>query len=270
MPRKRARALTVAAAPLVDASLLNIVAAVAADPTADVAKLQALLAEQRRIVADDARLQYQRAMAAAQAAMPAIARTTANAATSSKYATLDAIDAAIRPIVAQHGFALEYSEAATADGARKRIVCEVSHIGGHCKQFYLDAALDTAGPRGNANKSELHGLGSMVSYLRRYLLCMIFNVVTGDDTDGNRRGEETGEVIGRADLARLRDLMTETRILETVVLAKMAPGVATLDALPAGDVQRILTALLSRRVAIARKSELGDALRASLNMGNKT
>jgi hypothetical protein len=40
------------------------------------------------------------------------------------------------------------------------------------------------------NKTQVHALGSTSSYARRYLVCMIFNVTTEDDNDGNRRKDE--------------------------------------------------------------------------------
>jgi hypothetical protein len=79
---------------------------------------------------------------------------------------------------------------------------------------------------------------------------MIFNVVlANDDNDGNRqtKREETGELISRAQTAELRALMTETRILESVVLAKKTPGLATIEALPAAQFHIIRNDLLSRK-----------------------
>lgn len=243
-------------------SLLNIVAAVAADPTADVAKLVALLAEQRRIVADEAAMQFNVALAAAQAEVEQVGRTTANVSTGSKYATLDAVDAMVRPIYSRHNFALSFTEA-PADGV-VRLSCIVRR-GAHSETYTLTAPPDVAGFKGTSNKTAIQGVVSSVSYLRRALLCMIFNIVTkGEDRDGNRGA--TGEVIGRAQLAELVSLMAETRILESVVLAKMAPGVSKIADLPAGEFSRVRNALASRRIALARKpTDLGDALRRSLN-----
>ena len=55
----------------------------------------------------------------------------------------------------------------------------------HFKQFLYActaAPLDTSG-----SKSNVQGVGSTNSHLRRYIACNIFNIViVGDDDDGNR------------------------------------------------------------------------------------
>jgi hypothetical protein len=239
-------------------SLLNIVAAAAADPNTDVDKLRMLIDLQRTILADDARMQFTRAMAAAQAEMQPVLRDAPNSATNSRYARYETIDAVIRPIYSRHGFALEFSEADGAANGNRRITCEVSHVAGHIKTRWLDAPTDTMGARGNANKTELHGLGSTLSYLRRYLLCAAFNIVTAnEDNDGNReRARDDGELIGRAQIAELRALMVETRILESSVLAKKAPELTTIEALPAARFADFRNSLLSRkRVQTQRMGE---------------
>jgi ERF superfamily len=243
-------------------SLPSLIAAAAANPQTDVAKLSALLAEHRRIMADEAALQFSNALAAAQAEVEQVKRNTPNTSTGSKYAPLDDIDAMARPVYTRHGFALSFTEAPT-DGT-VRLSCIVRR-GAHSETYTLSAPADVAGFKGTSNKTPIQGVVSSVTYLRRALLCMVFNIVTrGDDRDGNR--VDTGEVISRVQLAELVSLMAETRILESVVLAKMAPGVSEIADLPVGEFSRIRNALASRRIALARKpTDLGDALRRSLN-----
>jgi hypothetical protein len=92
----------------------------------------------------------------------------------------------LRPIYTRNGFCLSFNSE-PVEGPNVRVICGVSHDAGHSKTFQLEAALDMAGPQGKANKTPLHGLGSSVSYLRRYLTCMIFHVVfANDDNDGQR------------------------------------------------------------------------------------
>lgn len=251
--------------PLAD-SLLNFVARAMADPTINVDKLEALLRIQREIVADDARLQFNRAMSVAQGEMQPVIRDAASDQTRSKYARLETIDAAIRPIYTRNGFCLEFNSE-PIEGPNERIVCEVSHSAGHTKRFQLEAAPDTVGPQGKANKTALHGLGSTVSYLRRYLTCMAFNVaLTNDDNDGNRsRPAANDGRITEAQADELHDLMTRGRIREGTVIEKMAPGLRSIGQLPAKDYPQIKNALLSRlnvleqRAAAARKPLNGDA-----------
>jgi hypothetical protein len=203
--------------PLAD-SLLNFLARAMADPNTNVDKLQVLLKEQREIIAYDARLQFSRAMSAAQGEIQAVLRDAKNDQTNSKYARLETIDAAIRPVYVRHGFCLEFNSE-SIEGPNERIVCEVSHTAGHAKKFQLEAAPDTAGPQGRANKTPLHGLGSTVSYLRRYLTTMIFNVVlTSDDNDGNRQKPAANE-------ERVNGLLTRKEIEELAGLLKRFPKI---------------------------------------------
>ena len=261
-------ALAVPAEPLAD-SLLNFVARAMADPKINVDKLSLLLAMQREIVADDARLRFNRAMSAAQGEMQPVLRDATNEQTRTKYARLEAIDAAIRPIYTRHGFCLTFNSEPTG-GANARIVCEVSHAAGHTKRFQLEAAPDTTGPQGTRNKTELHGLGSTVSYLRRFLTCMVFNIVTADDNDGNRRQQrDTGEVAGRADLSELHALLAKcaadplaVAANERTFLGKMGVAALSLADAPARDLPRLRNALLTKASVIqfraAAQTQSGD------------
>lgn len=149
----------------------------------DADKLQKLLDMRRQYLSDEARVAFHRAMAEAQAEMQPVVRDAENTQTRSRYARLETIDAAIRPVYSRHGFRLSYDTEAAGD--RTRVICIVSHIAGHSERYQLESRLDTVGAQGKVNKTELHGLGSTVSYLRRYLACMIFNVVLrNEDTDG--------------------------------------------------------------------------------------
>jgi ERF superfamily len=200
---------------------------------------------QREIIADDAKLQFNRAMSAAQGEMQPALHKARNDQTQSRYANLGAIDAPIRPIYARHGFCLQFNSE-PLDGANVRIVCEVSHVAGHSKEYRLDAALDLTGPKGTGNKTPLHGLGSSISYLRRYLTCMIFNIVlTNEDNDGNRTQTSQGR-ISDAQADELHDLMDRGRIREGTVIEKMCPRLRSVTQLPAADFGRVRNALLPR------------------------
>lgn len=249
---------------------LNFLMRAARDPSIDVAKLDALRRMQREDREHDARLRYTEAMAAAQGEMLPVVRDATNDQTRSKYARLETIDAAIRPIYTRHGFVLEFNSEAI-DGPNERIVCEVSHIAGHSKKFQLEAAPDVAGPQGKANKTQLHGLASTVSYLRRYLTCMVFNIVlANDDNDGNRQrpSSDTGELQGRTQVDELYRLLAEcsadpkaVEANERSFLAKM--GMADLRSIkdvPAGQFIRCRNALLTKRnIMTQRRAQTGEA-----------
>ena len=236
-------------------TLLNFVARAMADPAVNVDKLEALLRIQREIAEADARLQFNRAMSATQAEMQPVARDATNDQTRSKYARLETIDAKLRPIYTRHGFCLSFDSEPT-DGPTIRIVCEVSHSAGHTKRYQLEAALDMAGPQGKANKTPLHGLGSSVSYLRRYLTCMIFHVVlTNEDDDGNGRRDDMRRLTNEQ-VAELNALMVSTRTLEAKFLAAMCPDLRAIVEAPASDFIRLRNALLTKKSVLAQRWRL--------------
>ncbi len=227
--------------PQAPGTLIEFLARAVRDPSIDVHKLEAIYRiiaderrEQRALAAETRRIQFDVAMNAVQAEMRPVARNAVNSEKGNKYATLEAVDDAIRPIYTKRGFHLSFTETPD-DAPEMRISCIVSRAG-HRETFSLPAMSDIAGPKGTPNKTSVQGVGSAVTYLRRYLKMMIFDLAFTDDNDGNRikpnAATETGELITRPQIAELRALMLETRIMESVVLAKKAPGLATIEALP--------------------------------------
>jgi hypothetical protein len=240
-------------------SLLNFVAMAVRDPSVDVTKLEALLRMQREIVADDGRVQFNRAYSAAQAEMLPVTRDAKNDQTNSKYARLETIDAAIRPIYTAHGFAMSF-DSEPLDTANVRIVCEVMHRDGHSKTFRLEGGLDMAGIKGNANKTPMHALGSSVSYLRRYLKCLIWDIaLANEDNDGNRPSPRAANDDGRmsaAELKLLDDLMIQTGTGEGRFLAYHKLDYRSIQQVPASEFIRLKNALLLKVSMLAQRAAL--------------
>lgn len=170
--------------------LLSVIARAAADPTIDLDKMDRLLAMQERIMAKGAEQSFNAALSAAQAKMKPIAADAVNPQTRSKYASYAKLDSALRPIYTDHGFALSFNTGDNAPPEHVRVICYVSHIGGHSKSYHVDMPTDGKGAKGNAVMTATHAVGAGMSYGMRYLLKMIFNVAVGeDDNDGNDLGD---------------------------------------------------------------------------------
>src|SRR6185369_5002580 len=161
--------------PTGDLSLIQIIAQAARDPQVDVAKMQAILAMKERLEDREAEIAFNLAMKDAQQEMRPVIRDRKNPSTGSMYAQLETVDALIRPIYTRHGFSLSFNSGAPVKPGNLRVLCKVMHERGHSKDYELEGDLDTAGPQGKANKTNIQGLGSSASYLRRYLTLMIFN-----------------------------------------------------------------------------------------------
>lgn len=167
-------------------TILNIIERASRDPAVDIDKLDRLLAMHERVKADSARLEFDNAMAEAQEAMRAISPDKDNNQTKSKYATYAALDQATRPIYSQHGFALSFNTGDAPKPDDVRVLCTVSHRGGHRQEYKLDMPADGKGAKGGDVMTRTHATGAAASYGQRYLLKLIFNLAVGDvDDDGN-------------------------------------------------------------------------------------
>lgn len=168
------------------ANLMAMIGRLAADPNADIDKMERLMAMKERVEAESARREFNAAMTACQQAMPAIVKNKTNNQTSSRYADLEVINAAITPIYTSHGFSLSFDNEEPRAEGWVRVRCTVRHSAGHVEHFHYDSPIDDKGIGGKPNKTETHGLASATSYARRYITVLIFNLtIKGEDNDGN-------------------------------------------------------------------------------------
>lgn len=163
--------------------MLAMIERVALNPDSDLTKMQALLDMRRSEEDRQAERAFDAAMANAQNEMMPVVRDRNNDQTRSKYATLEAIAKAIKPLWTAHGFSLSFGTGDAPEGYQ-RVTCRVSHSGGHHRVVSADIPFDDKGMQGKTNKTPTHAFGSTVSYGRRYLTMMIFDISTGDDDDG--------------------------------------------------------------------------------------
>ncbi|MEY5061063.1 MAG: hypothetical protein RIS45_984 [Planctomycetota bacterium] len=167
-------------------SLLAVIARAAADPAVDVGKMERLMQMHRDELARQAAQAYAEGLVRVQRAMPTVHKDRTNTQTNSNYATLEAVNRAITPIYTAEGFALSFGTEDSPLAEHVRIVCDVIHRDGHSRRYFYDAPMDGHGIGGKVNKTPTHARGSAISYGRRYLTNLIFNLTTSDeDDDGN-------------------------------------------------------------------------------------
>jgi len=163
-------------------ALMSFIERASKDPEFDVAKFGELLRLQRDVMHDQARRAFNAAMSEAQSEMMPVIRDASNRHLGNKYARLETIDAALRPIYTHHGFSVRYGSAPAPREGDIRITCTVAHRDGYFEENHLDAPIATQGAQGNRTATTpVQAVGSAVTYLRRYLLTMVFNVVLADD-----------------------------------------------------------------------------------------
>lgn len=177
--------------PVEQQSMLVLIDRAARDPSVDVAKMERLLAMAEKVHERTAKSLYDQAMNAAQAEMRPISRDCHNPQTRSKYASYEAIDTAIRPIYTNHGFSMSFGSKASTIADRVIVTCRVSHRGGHTENVELEMPADGKGARGNDVMTKTHATGSALSYAKRYITNLVWNLSFGEaDDDGNAAGRK--------------------------------------------------------------------------------
>lgn len=179
---------------------------VATNQDIDADKMQKILDMQMQVMDREARNEFYAAMNRVQMTLPAVVANCDNTQTKSKYANIKAIALAIKPIYTKEGFSISFGESDATKEKHIRIEGLLRHKDGHSESYHDEVPLDLTGMQGTVNKTDTHGTGSTFTYGRRYLTCMIFDVATGDDNDGNYI--ET--TISDEQIANLEALISET------------------------------------------------------------
>lgn len=187
--------------------LMAAIANAASNPAVDVDKMERLLSMYEKMQDRRAAQDYAEAMTAAQAEIPKIIKDRKNGQADNDYATLDAINKVIVPIYTRHNLNLSFGTEDCPIADHVRIVCNVKHASGHTETHRYDTPLDSTGIAGKVNKTGTHARGSAVTYGRRYLTLMIFNLSTGYDDDGN--GADIDRIT-EEQAAILRDMLDAT------------------------------------------------------------
>ena len=206
------------AAPPLDGAtaVLNLIQKVALDPGANVEKTDRIVAMYERVKAKEAELAFNAAKGRILKKLAGIklvknrpalyeidkGRSQMGTYEAFKYAPLEEIDKHLRPLLLEEDMDLSYSDEPREHGwilIRGRL----KHLpGGYFEDSFMLAPPDTSG-----GKSNVQGVGSTNSYLRRYIACNIFNiVVVGDDDDGN------GGTIDEVQTTTLLDLIKKAKV----------------------------------------------------------
>lgn len=203
--------------------------AMAVQRGADPVQLGQLLDLKERYDREEARKAYAEAMTAVQNEAPVIAKDALNKQTASQYAKLEAINAGLVPVYTRHGLSLSFSQGEAEKPEHIRIQCQITHKLGHTENRYVDLPLDMTGIAGTVNKTAIHATGSTYSYGRRYLTCMIFNVSTGDDDDGQGAGASQLEALSASHAVMLNHNEAVRNWIDTICAVKTYIATEQLD-----------------------------------------
>lgn len=199
-----------------DAPMISMIERIAMDPTIPLDRLEKMLDMKERMedrAREDeerqAKKAYFAAMSKCQAELPVVTKTRKNIHTNSTYSDLAAIEDQAMPIIHAHGFAVSFQPDGYNDKGELSILWEISHEEGHSRNGAGEIPVDGAGAQGKVNKTGTQAFGSTATYGRRYLLCMLFNISTGDDKDGNKVPEQSGPITAEQ-VVLLRELIEKS------------------------------------------------------------
>ena len=223
-------------------TVLDLIRDLATDDRVSVEKLAGLMQLQERAEARDAQREYTAAFARLQLALPRVTKGGKIDLGKGKpiaFAKWEDVDTEIRPILAEHGFSLNFPT--RMEGVTLIMACVLSHVGGHSERAEAPVAADT-GPGRNA----LQAVGSGRSYVKRYLTLDMLNIVTeGQDDDGRATGFVTDR---QAD--SISDMLHETGIdADPARMSKFLTfaGAKVVSEIYASEYRRVITALEAER-----------------------
>jgi hypothetical protein len=203
--------------------------------------LEKLFALQERYEANQARKDFNNAIADAKAEIKPIIKnrkvdfTTQKGRTNYEYEDLAEIARQVDPILAKHG--LSYRHRSAQDGAKLSVTCIISHRGGYYEETTLTAENDTSG-----NKNSTQAIGSAATYLQRYTLKLALGLAATKDDDA--RTMTVGEPITEDQLMQLIDLAESVGADRAKFAEYMR--VPTLADLPQSQFQRALNSLKAK------------------------
>lgn len=219
------------------------------DPTVPMERLERAVAMRERLLDRYAEGEFNEAMAAVQMEITPIARDSFNPHTRTRYASYFAIDKVIRPVLGRHGIRVSFNESEVDVENHVRIVAIVSK-GRHTERYHYDSPIITTGAKGQVNMTLTHAKASAVTYGRRYLMGMIFNLSTSDDDDGNAAGNE---LISDEQLTRLEAFARELHAnFEAFCKVLKVPS---LDQLPAHKFDDAMAKLNEKKKQMAKEQQ---------------
>jgi len=194
------------------AAIMSVIERVAMSPDADISKLEKMLEMQERVLDRNAKQAFTSDLSEMQQHLPRIIEH-GKGHNQAKYALLEDINDKIRPVLHQYGFAITFR--VKHENNLVWITTVLSHRMGHSEETSIPLALDTTG-----SKNAVQAVGSSISYGKRYGICAMLNISTGDDVDG---GEP------EAPAAPQKQAISDARFFKA--LDKIKEGEYTLDKL---------------------------------------
>lgn len=199
MPLERERQVA-AAQPTQEISMLSTISRLALDPRCDMDKLERLIRLQDRMEAKTALEAFNASFAEMQCEMPSVEKRTENTHTKKMYADLDDINYTVRPVMAKFGFGVSFKIVNQAAGVS--ITGILMHKAGHREETTMLLPLDIG-----AGRSAVQSVGSTTTYGKRYVMCALLNITSGDDNDNDGYVEPSDQLVTPAQARQIQALL---------------------------------------------------------------
>lgn len=182
-------------------NMLAIIADAVQNPAIDTGKMKELLDMQERLEERQARREFIEAENALQDELPSIGKKgeikNNSGAVQSRYSKWEDIHRVITPLLRRNGFSLSFN--IDTQNGMTCVEAVLSHVGGHVKTSgFMRLPTDKSG-----NKNDVQGVGSALSYGKRYTTIAILNLNTeGEDDDGQTASNQAAALITLKDEAK--------------------------------------------------------------------
>ena len=234
----------------------NALTALLADPARlealPVDKLERMLDMHERIMATQAKADFQAAFGRVQAQLEVVPKRGSfrrKDGSVTAYAKIEDVVGMLHPLLVEHGFTRSTSCGNTPIAADlsgvplTRYTLLLRHAGGHEEKHHLDVPI-TAGKGGSMNV--MQSIASTASYCEKHLLAKVFGFVTADDKDGaDVKGQEP---ITAEQVANIEDLSLEIGVGPAFAeFLRDVFQVERIDQIAQADYKKVIRALEGRR-----------------------
>lgn len=180
--------------------------------------MERLLAMRRELRAEQAKEEFDKAMAAFQAECPPIKKTKAvytnSGAVAYKFAPIDSIVTQVKPLIQKHGFSYSSNMEILSNGTTQiKVLLKVTHAAGHSETTEMTVPL--GGKTNIMNDSQV--VAAAQTFARRYAFTNAFGILTSDeDTDAAYKDSEkkekelSKEIVDKINAAKTLESLVET------------------------------------------------------------
>lgn len=170
-------------------------------------QLAQLLDLQERWERNQARKEFEAALAAFKANPPSVVKNKLVSFGNTRYshATLDNVCDVLGPALAQFGFSYRW-RTDIIDGKLVKVTCILTHRCGHSEETSLQAVPDNSG-----SKNAVQAIGSTTSYLQRYTLLAATGIAVQNADDDGRGAGRSDPTITDEQVKLIADGLNATR-----------------------------------------------------------